>query len=163
MNPANYMPETALQVLGLFSTSKESIQNFSNQIIREVKEGRADALRIKVYLKTLEQIIEQIDTNTKSEQRTEAEKYGERPFDFMGASIQVVPVKTDYDYSLCNDAYLQTLEISAERIAQKIKARKELLKTLGEPTPLGDPETGEIYTVYPPIKKAQTGIKVSIK
>ena len=163
MHPDYYKPETALQVLGLFSTSKEESDRFANQLIREVKEGRADALGMKIRMKTMERIIEQVDKNTKTEQRAEAEKYGERPFGLMGATVQVTPVKTEYDYGTCNDAYLNDLEKEAAILAQKIKARKDLLKTLGEPTPMGSPDTGETYTVYPPIKKTTMGIKVEIK
>lgn len=157
------LPETAFQVLTLFNTSQGGIERFSNQIIRDVKEGRVDALKVKVYLKTLEQIAEIVDKATRPEQKAEAEKWGEKPFDFMGATLHLTATKTAYDYEASNDTYLDNLEKEAAELENKIKARKELLKTLGEPTPIGDPETGETYTVYPPIKKSSMGVKCEIK
>lgn len=158
-----YKPETALQVLTLFSTSKESITRFSNQLIQDVKEGRADALKVRVLLDTMVSIADTVKDATKTDQLNEAAKYGERPFEFMGAELHATATKTEYDYETCGDTYLNNLEASAELIAKKIKARKDLLKTLGEITPVGDPETGETYSVCPPIKKTSMGLKVQIK
>lgn len=158
-----YKTETALQVLTLFSTSNDGIQRFSNQIIQDVKEGRADALKVKVYLKTLEQIAEIVDKATKPEQKSEAEKWGEKPFDFMGATLHLTATKTEYDYATSNDAYLQDLLSEADHLKVLIDQRKALLKVLGEPTPMANPRTGEIMTVYPPIKKSSMGVKVEIK
>lgn len=158
-----YKPETALSVLTLFSTSKDGIERFSNQLIQDVKEGRADALKVRVLLDTMVSIAEIVDKATKPEQLSEASKYGERPFNFMGAELHATATKTEYDYETCGDVYLNDLEAEAAQLAKKIKARKELLKSLGEITPVGDPTTGDTYTVCPPIKKTTTGLKVTIK
>jgi len=162
MHPDN-TPNTALSVIELFSPTKQGIANFSKQIVTNVKEGYVNPLRVAILCNALKQTAETIRKQLKQEEVSEAVKYGEREFEYFGADLHYTATKTEYDYEACGDAILDDLIREEEILADKIKRRKELLKTLGEPTPMIDPVSGESYTAYPPIKKSEMGLKVTIK
>ena len=157
------LPNSPIGVLEQFSTSKQGIALFASKVINEVEGGNLDPLKVKLWCKTLEEIADKIDKGTKENQKTEAAKYGERPFMFAGAELHYTPTYTAYDYSACGDPEWQMLTDHMESIKAKLKQREEWLKTMGGPETIVNQVTGEIVTIYPPIKKSTMGIKVSIK
>lgn len=157
------LPDTPMSVLELFSTSKEGIDTFARRIVDEVKEGRVDALRVKLLCKTLEKIIDKIDSATKDDQLKEAGKYGDKPFEFYGAELHLTSVKTDYDYTVCNDPVYYRLTEIQKKATEQIKERQEFLKAIKTPQNFVDDETGEVYEIKPPLKKQVDGVKVTIK
>jgi len=155
------LPDSALSVLDMFSTSKEGIALFASKVINEVENGNVDPLKVKIYCKTLEAIAEKIDTATKEHQKTEVQKYGEKPFMFSGAELHYTATKTEYDFTVCGDPKLKRLEDMEAELSKQIKERKEWLKKMGGPEQMVDED--ELVTIYPPIKKSSMGVKVTIK
>ena len=157
------LPDTATGVLEMFNTSKEGIILFASKVINEVESGNIDPLKAKIWAKTLESIAEKIDKGTIEYQKTQAAKYGEKPFAFSGAELHYTATYTAYDYTICNDLVLNAMEENLTRLKQQIEQRKEFLKTLGGPQNLLNDETGEVNTIYPPMKKSTMGVKCTIK
>lgn len=157
------LPDTPYGVLQQFSTSKESIIRFSDDIIEGVKEGRLDPLEVKAICKTMEIISEKINEATKSNQKTEAEKFGDKPFMNYGFEMHYTSVKTDYDYEVCNDAVYDRLAKQKIALDELIKQRQAWLKMMNGPEVLVDTDSGEQYTAYPPMKKTAMGVKLTIK
>jgi len=155
------VPDTPMSVLELFSTSKESNKLFAGKAVLAVKEGKADPLRLHVLCKSIEDVTTMIKEGIKANVTREAEKYGDKPFMFSGAECHLTAVKTEYDYEACGDPELVNLELQMKELKMKLDQRKEWLKTMGGPQDIriGD----ELVTIYPPIKKTTTGVKVSIK
>lgn len=166
---AEYEHEIAMQasspmgVLEQFSTSKEGITLFASKVINEVEEGKADPLKVKLFCKTLTEIADKIDKATKSQQNTEAAKYGSKPFAFAGAELHLTSVHTSYDFTACGDPEWEQMNQQIESLKASIKQREEWLKTMGGPETIISTLTGEVVTIYPPIKKSTEGVKVSIK
>ncbi len=163
MEIIHVIPDSPTSVLELFQPSKEGIVSFSSQVISAVEDGRVDPLRVRILCKAMTEIADKIDKGTKDNQAREAEKNGERPFIMAGCELQYAPVKTEYDFSRCNDAVLNRLLILEEEIAKQVKQRKDWLRTMAGQEVLVDEATGEQYTAYPPIKRTTMGVKVSIK
>jgi len=159
----NNSPESAISVLELFSPTKQGIAAFTNQVANNVKDGYINPLRVALLCNTMKQAAESIRKAIKENEKTEAAKYGEREFEYFGAAMHYTATSTVYDYEATEDVILSDLELQLSFIQEKIKRRKELLKTLGEPTPMINPATGESYMAYPPIKKSEMGLKVTIK
>ena len=156
-------PDTALSVLEQFEPTKQWIISFASKVINDVANGRVDVLRVKLLCKTLEEIADKINTGTKEYQRTEAAKYGDKPFMFSGAEFHLTSVKTEYDYQSCSDVVYDRLIKVKKNLDEQIKERQEFLKTIKDHQTLVDEATGEVYTVYGPGKKQTEGVKISIK
>lgn len=156
------LPTHATGVLQLFSTSRTGIDVFSDQIIQSVKEGETSPLQVRVWIKTMEEIIDRVKTETNANQVTAAEKYPENKFEFAGAILE----KADfgkYDYSVCGDPEWEEASADENTSGDKRKAREALLKTLQAPIDVLDRRTGEVVTIKPPLKKSNPGLKVSIR
>lgn len=159
----NELPSTALGVLEMFSTSRTGIDIFSDQLIQAVEEGEVNPLKIRIWLKTMEEIIERVKKETNEHQLRESEKYPERTFEYAGAKIEKAELGTKYDYSICNDPVHTHLQNIVDEADKQLKARETFLKALSEPLVLVDEGSGEVVKVLPPSKKSTTGLKVSIK
>jgi hypothetical protein len=80
-----------------------------------------------------------------------------------GTKLELAEVGTKYDFSQCNDSYLVRLESELVILEEKIKNRKDMLKTLSpEGIIVFDEETGEGDTVYPPSKTSKSSVKTTI-
>lgn len=159
----NELPTHATGVLNLFSTSRTGIDVFSDQIIEAVKEGEVNPLQVRIWIKTMEEIIERVKKETAANQLTEADKWAEQKFEYLGATIEKADVKTEYDYSVCKDTEFEMLEVALNVAKEALDNRKAFLKTLKAPLSIVDKVTGELMDINPPFKKSTPGLKVSIK
>jgi len=167
MNPyhsnMNQVPETPVQLLTLMANTSTQIDVFSDGVIQAVQGGEINSLTVLIQLRAMdkasERILKEIDSNI----MTEAAKYPGNSFEFMGNKITKAEHGTKYDYSVCNDPILNELVAEQEKIAAKVKARQERLKSQTGPETIIDPNTGEVVTIYPPTKKSKSGLNVSIR
>lgn len=159
----NDLPTHATGVMNLFSTSRTGIDVFSDQIIQAVKEGEINPLQVRIWIKTMEEIIERVKKETSENQLREAEKWSEQKFQYLGATIEKADVKTEYDYSVCGDIDYELFEVALNTAKESLEDRKKFLRSLKEPLDILDKDSGEVRTVRPPLKKSTAGLKVSIK
>lgn len=153
--------ETALSTLRLMPFSKNQVELFSNQIKDSLTSGDVDPLELAIYFKAMEETIKQVKETMSSLALSEAQKYG-KSFEFKGAKIEVKELGTSYDYSNCGDIYLNKFSEQISELTEKRKTRETIVKALKEPMTAVDEETGETFTMYPPIKKSTTGIAISL-
>lgn len=154
--------EKAISTITNFNTSKEGIAKFVNQCTQEIEDGLIDPLHMAIYLKTMEKIVEGIQSKIKESALSEAEKYG-KSFEFRGANIDVSELATRYDYANCQDIIWNDLNKRVAELTEKRKQREAMLKTIKDVMTLVDEATGETWRVNPPIKYSTTGIKITIK
>lgn len=155
-------PDNVLAVLDQFSTSAEGVEKFARLVIAEVEEGRADPLKVALYMKTIDQIRERVTRGTAEYALKEASKYGEKTFPFHGAEITVKDVKVEYDYSVCGHPPYDQLVKILEETRRQMKDIEATLKTLKSPQEMLF-EGGEVATVRPPAVFRKEGIAISIK
>jgi hypothetical protein len=150
-----------LSVINLMPSTKEQINQFAELTINSIIAGNVDPLKIDIQLKAIEETIKKIrsDAQIKTAILKEAEKYGQKSFSFQGCKIQVTELGSKYDFSNCNDVILKRLENQSENLNVEIKNRQEYLKFCKPGSPQIDPETGEAFEVYPPVKNSTTGLK----
>ena len=78
-----------------------------------------------------------------------------------GVKFENAETGTSYDFTNCGDPILTELETQVAEITEKLKQRKEFLKTVdgkGLQFLHGD----ELVTVYPPTKTSKSSFKVSL-
>lgn len=155
--------QTGIAALDLFATSRTGIDVASDQIIDAVKSGEVNPLKVRVWIKTLEEILERVKKETAGNQMVEAAKYPEKSFQFAGATLTKTEHGTKYNFEVCRDTVWERLDVETKTAAAKQKLREDFLKTLKEPLTIIDDLTGEVVTISPPSKTSTSGLNVSIK
>jgi hypothetical protein len=155
--------QTGIAALDLFATSRTGIDVASDQIIEAVRSGEVNPLKVRVWIKTMEEILERVKKETADSQLREAEKYAEKSFQFAGATLTKSEHGTKYNYAVCGDTTWERLDVDAKTAISKRSMREEFLKSLKEPLTIVDEMTGEVVKINPPVKTSTTGLNVSIK
>ncbi len=156
--------ETTISAISQLPATKGEIKMFVEKFVEEFTSGGCDTLRVYSQIKALEQTIKAITDNkeVKDTLLNQSQKYGAKSFDYGNAKFEIAELGVKYDYSVCNDSELMQLESQAAALAIKIETRKEFLKLLPDNgMELINQETGEIYTIYKPVKKSTTGVKLT--
>ena len=156
---------SATSILSLFDTTKAERTSFVRSVINNLKDGIADPLKVHLQLKNTEALIEELskDVEYKEMLQTEAAKHGKK-FDLHNAGFQIKETGVKYNYDNCGDAKLVELTQQLADIQAKVKERQEWLKTC----PSGglqmlDDTTGELVTIFPPVKTSTTVVAVTLK
>ncbi len=157
------LPSNAWGVLNQFSTSLTGVSVFSDQLIEGVQEGTINPIELRVFIKSLEMILERVNKETQKNQLNAADFYPEKTFKAFGAEITKGATFTSYDYSGCNDKEWDRWNKEKEIVSEKVKKREIFLRSMTKPESVFDEDTGETWTINPPVKKETLGLKVSIK
>lgn len=124
-----------------------------------------NTLKIAEQVAALELFLKEVkgdDRYTKAV-RDEVEKYGKTYTAGSGAKIELAETGTAYDFSKCEDVVLERWEAKLKELEEKVKARKDLLKTVpSEGLTQVDTETGETFTVFPPSKSSKSSFKITL-
>ncbi len=152
---------TPMGVLRMGATSQAQIDTFSDDLIRSVKDGEANALEVLVQLKAFGKVTERVVKEIKENCMREAELHPETAFNLYGATISKGDTATEYDYS--NDAEWVTLNAKTAEAKAKQTERETFLKAVKVSFQTIDESTGEMVTVRPPLKKSSAGLKISFK
>lgn len=155
------LPDTAMSVMELFTPTKEGCKSFAAKIINDVEDGKVSPLRVKLLCKTLEEIADKINEGTKEFQKTEAAYYGDKPFSYHGSEMHLTAIKTEYDYTMCNDPELSNAAKELTFLQDKIKVRQEFLKKIQCEEILVI--NGEAITLHAPTKRQWVGVKTTLK
>ena len=140
-------------------------QMLANDIILPVIEGEVNPIETYVKARALQEALKIVtdDDRIKDLVITEVEKYGNKA-EFNSANLQVKDVGVKYDYSVCNDQIYNDLLYMLNDIKEQIKIREKFLsKVPSEGATIVYEQTGEVRTIYPPIKQGSHGITITFK
>jgi len=149
------------EILRTTPVNKPGAQALAATIINTILEGKEHPAVAAIKLKAMEEAIKQVRANKEVREFTieEIQKEDSKRFEFHGAKVEVAETGTKYDYSACDDETLNGWLMDASDLADKIKTRQTMLKTLPEGG-MADPETGAL--LKRPSKKSTTSIKVTL-
>lgn len=166
---------TVIDALSLFDTDKKQRLDFAKQVVDNLDNGTADALKVHLLLKSMEDIIKTLtDKSDKNKNSDLAKKYNKllldtaqrhgKEFDYYNASFKEKEVGVKYDFSNCNDSQLADLERQKAELEAKIKERQNFLKTLPtNPFNYINEDTGEVEELWKPIKTSTTTLETKLK
>ena len=175
-----------VKFLGVAQVSHEGV---AEAIKREIVEGNVNPLEVLIALKRMQKVIELTVDSSKGDKEVkeilrkavETSLDGGKSLDYMGANLRIQDTGVHYDYSECNDIYLNELYRIQELVKENIKKREEEIKALLPPEDnkkLGIRsrvivqeylphfefvEHGEDNTIFPPIRKAGSSIICTFK
>ena len=151
----------ALSVFGLMPENKAQITSFIQAAKGEILSGQYNPIKVEVQLKIMEELISGLrkDPQVREQLLIELDKYQGKTISIYGTEI-TKSSRSTLDFSSCNDSELQNLQIEADEINAKVKARQEMLKNI-VPMSVVNPITGEYLN--PPSKKTTEVITIKIK
>jgi hypothetical protein len=154
--------ETGLstELHGIISLDKASIKTQSSLIKQRVLDGELDALDVLILAKKGQLAYKQLEDDVKD--LAEEKSYG-KDYCKHGVDILEKMNGVKYDYSKTNDKEWELLNKSFEDAKKAKDEREAFLKGLSKSMELVDTDTGETYTLYPPIKSGKMGLNLTIK
>lgn len=150
-------------VITIGPSTSDEVNRFANSVVQAVQKGEENPLKMLIQIRGMEKAFKIITEKIRENYLRESDKYPETKFQFMGNEVAKGDTHTEYDFSKCGDPTFERLEVDLNKAKADLDARKEFLKTLRSPTPIGDTVTGEIVTILPPTKKSVAGLKITIK
>ena len=156
---------SALSITALFETTKLQRATFTSQIINAVNNGEIKPENLHLQMKCMAEIIKTITENEDYKKAVlEAfQKYG-KSFEFMGNKVSISEVGTKYNYDNTMDSEIIDLLKKQDELKTKIKDRAEFLKALPAKGQIIVNElTGEMVTIYPPLKSSTTSPVITLK
>ena len=148
-----------------YPKSKFDQQMLANDIILHVIEGEDNPIETYIKARSMLEALKIVtdDDRIKDLVITEVEKYGNKA-EYNSANLQVKDVGVKYDYSVCNDQIYTDLLYMLNDIKEQIKIREKFLSKIpSEGTTIVYEQTGEVRTIYPPIKQGSQGITITFK
>lgn len=152
-----------IQLTDKEALTKVSINYMASNLKEELESGNIDPLLLLQKFKAVEKIHEAIKPTLTELAIIQAKKYPEKELILYGAVYTVKEFGTSYDYTNCGDNQYKKLLEQQEELKKEIKKREDFLKNISGHETVVDNSTGEILTVYPPVKKSTTGVQISIK
>lgn len=154
------LPTSAMSMLRLMPSKASEVARFAKQIIESVQTGNANPLEVKVMMRALRAVAEEVEEEIDANAITEAEKYSEKVVEMFGARIEKCEVGVSYDYATSRYPEWEQIDSEIKSLTERRKEKEAFLRALKEPITLLNESTGEIETIRPPLKKSKSGIKV---
>ena len=128
--------------------------------------GEIDGLDAMVALKGVKKAVELLekDADINDSVMRSFDRYNEKTVNLKHASITIKDTGVKYDYTVCNDKVYNDLMIELDALNKRIKERQEFLKALPEHgLDTYDHDTGELYTLYRPLRLASQTLEYKFK
>jgi hypothetical protein len=142
-------------------SSPDEVEHFTKLLREEIALGEVDPLKMKIFLKGLERVIEGVKDLLDPLARDEAEKYSSKEFEVLGWKVALREVGQKYNYDNCGHPVYARLKEEVKPKLDEIKSIEKTLQTLKGNTIITDPETGETCEVFPPVKSSTSSIVIS--
>jgi len=158
------MELTTQGILSLFQTTKAERSTFIADVMERIENGTADAIKVHLQLKAMEEIVKTLTTNEsyKTHLIDAAEKNGKK-FMAFNAEFSIKEMGQKYDFTYCGDVELLEFYTQQEKLKYLIKEREDFLKKVPVSGMQKVTETGEVITLFPPSKTSTTTVAVTLK
>lgn len=152
--------ETAISQFSNLPQTKKEREMFVQLVVNEILSGSRDPLEVEIYLKNIEETINEIRKNSEVKQLliSEASKYNSKTFDFNGSKI-TISKRSTYDYSTCNSSEWSELDSQIKELKEKQKVIEKQLSIMTKS--IVDAETGEL--INPPVKSTTEFLTIKLK
>lgn len=158
--------ETGLsfQLNNLYDANKKAIASISKQIVQRVKDGELDSVQAFLHARKGTELFKKLEEGLRPYMEKDAAvPAGEEGLTMLNCHLQRADMGVSYNYENCHDVVWDKLDADIKTLSEAKKAREEYLKKIKVVTEEVDEETGESWTINPPIRTGRNGIKVSLK
>jgi len=158
------MELTTQGILSLFQTTKAERSTFIADVMERIENGTADAIKVHLQLKAMEEIVKSLTTNEsyKTHLIDAAEKNGKK-FVAFNAEFSIKEMGQRYDFTYCGDNELLEFYTQQDKLKYLIKEREDFLKKVPVSGMQKVTDNGEVITLFPPSKTSTTTVAVTLK
>lgn len=141
-----------MDLTSLLTMNKSDISELISEKIEAISEGWLDPVDVYIFTKKLEYLTKTLNDAVKD--KVDSSTFGK---DYVKYDVELSEGMTGvkYDFSKCGDREWQELSSEAEQADKKLKERQEFLKSVTKPMELVNTDSGETYTVMPPVKSGK--------
>lgn len=151
----------SIQTEGLLQYTKSDIKSRISHAKQLVEEGLVDKTEAYIYAKKLEALGKDLATELKPLADDQTIQKG--GITLFNAIITQGEQGVKWDYTVTQDSEWLALDAEMKELKAKKDIREKFLQGVTKPLELVDTETGETYTIYPPVKSGSLGLSVKLK
>lgn len=152
-----------LPLINLLDLNKSYIGDIVKMATRSVTEGHYDPITALVYAKKGQELYTQLEKAVRPIAEDKQRLAKGEVYTLHSADVAQRESGVKYDFSVCGDLEYDELKAKHEALSAELKAKEEYLKKVYKPVETVNEDTGETYTVNPPIRSGKMGLTVSLK
>ena len=141
----------------LLFSSKEEVKELAFTIFDSVESGDEDPVKALAVMHKIGLICKEVETNLRP---LVLKQINSNKTSKFGITLSQVKTGSTFDYSGTGDKIYELLVDSLKKAQLAVKAREAFLKALDGPMDCYDPQTGETYTIHPPINTYSESLKI---
>lgn len=156
-----FLPEGLnLELHDFINADKQRIKDIANNVAIQIQDGNYDGIDALIFIKKGSELFKELDAKVRP--LAESKQIG---VDFQKFGVKITEGMTGvkYDYTQTGDIEYQQLVQVFDAAKEALKSREDFLKAITKPIEIVDTESGETYTVNPPIKSGKMGFTLTIK
>ena len=136
-----------------YPVTRAEQSRWADGIKRTLMDGEVNPVEFIVKLKGLQQALSIVekDRDVRDTVLREIYKHGKQAT-WSGATIATRETGVRYDYTACGDPVYNDLARQRDELDKRLKEREAFLKTVPDGATMVWDETGEIYTLHPPVR-----------
>lgn len=157
---ANSQTGLSFELNNLISIDKATIRQKIDAVVMSVQDGWTDPLEALIFAKKGKELFDALEKNVRP--YAEAKSIG-KGLVKHNTEISEAMTGVKYDYSHCDDNEWALLSVAHEQAKAKLTERETFLKAVTKDIEVVDTDTGETYTIHPPVKSGKLGLKLEIK
>lgn len=140
--------------------SKLGVSSAVATYVDKLKAGAIKPLEFAAIMKATEDFVKEARAAAGETIQEELKHWPQGKATFNGVKIEKAEVGTKYDFSA--DPVWQKYAAQLEEVKTMMAGREALLKNLPKMIVETDPDTGEMFEVWPAVKTSTTGYKVTL-
>jgi hypothetical protein len=142
--------------------SRSMIIDHAKSLLQLIEEGHIDALSVAMQMKYLQDVMELAKEKLREYVLSELNKYPKgEDITKHGATFQLKEAGVSYDYSGCGHSHYNELKQQIAILNEQCKEIEKFLRTVKDSMTVVDESTGEIITIYAPVKKSTSTYQVT--
>lgn len=150
----------------IISQEADKVAALAQRAIDAVINGDVDPIKTYIAIRRMEKAIALFKDNDQVNAivRDELGKYGKDGAALGDCTVRAKEAGIKYDFSMCNDRQYSALLATEKAISADRKEREDFLKKLpASGFTVADEDTGEVHTIFPPVKSSKTTIEATFK
>lgn len=151
------------KVDNLLNLTKQYISDTVRMATLSVTEGNYDPIKALVYAKKGLELFTQLEKSIRPIAEDKQRLAKGEISSLHNADIAQRETGVKYDFSTCGDVKYDEIKSKHELLSIELKAREDFLKHVNNDMEVVDTDSGESYTIHPPVRSGKVGLTISIK